>query len=390
MLEDATIQTFKEVAGSFFRPEDFHKSDNRVIMLNGTEIMFRSCSDPDALRGPNLSAFWLDEAAMMKELVWDLMIGRLRLEPGLGFCTTTPRGKNWLYKLFVKSEDENYDMVQCSSKSNIYLPDYFIAALEAKYSGHWLKQELEGAFVEFVDAACYEDFKSPVNVADKDLATEDLYNPRIPLKLACDFNNHIMAWQVIQVVKDQPMIIAEISQLKKANIPAMVRKFRTLFPTHAAGLHIYGDASGAHGDAHIGMTIYEIMEQEFGGYLSDPEFYIPKKNPNVKDRVHCVNAILRGVNKWKPLLVVSTAEYFIEDCQRVQWDDHGTKIMQITDKDDDRSLLTHASDGFGYWGMMDMPASFEILTVADVVAERKEEIKQAGRNFRHGQGFAGL
>ena len=390
MLEDATIQTFREVAGSFFRPEDFNRSDNRVIMLNGTEIMFRSCTDPDSLRGPNLSAFWLDEAAMMKEIVWDLMIGRLRLEPGRGFCTTTPRGKNWLYKLFVTHATEDYDMVQCSSKSNTYLPSYFIKALEDKYSGHWLKQELEGAFVEFVDAAAYEDFKSPVNVAPKEMTTEMMYNRRIPLRLACDFNNRVMAWQVIQVEDNQPKVIAEISQLKKASIPKMVAKFRTMFPLHAAGLQIYGDASGSFGDAHIGMSFYEIMEQEFGGYLSDPEFYIPKKNPNVKDRIHTVNMLLKGINKWQPLLVQADCEYLIEDFQRVQWNESGTNLLKIEDRDDDRSLLAHATDGLGYWVMMDMPSSFEILSVAEVAAERKEEIRSAGRKYQHGQGFAGI
>jgi hypothetical protein len=270
------------------------------------------------------------------------------------------------------------------------LPDYFIEALEAKYSGHWLKQELEGAFVEFVDAAAYEDFKSTVNLAPKDVTTEDLYDPRIPLHLACDFNNYIMAWQVLQVQGDQPIVIAEISQLKKASIPTMVRKFRTLFPTHSAGLHIYGDASGSFGDAHMGLSFYEIMEKEFNGYLSDPEFYVPRKNPSVKDRIHTVNSLFRGINKWQPLLVQADCEYLIEDCQRVQWNDMGSDLLKITDKDDDRSLLTHATDGLGYWAMMVMPQSFEIISVADVVQERKEEIRQAGRKYTYGQGLAGI
>jgi PBSX family phage terminase large subunit len=203
MLEDATIQTFKEVCGAFFRPEDFKKSDNHCVLQNGTEILFRSTDDPDKLRGPNLSMFWLDEAAMMPEMVWDLMIGRLRLEPGRGIITTTPRGKNWLWKLFLQKnlENPNYHLTQCSSKSNIFLPDYFIEALESQYTGHWLKQELEGEFVEFIEAQAYEDFKSPVNVCDADVEPDDIYDPRLPLYLACDFNNHVMAWPVIQIAR---------------------------------------------------------------------------------------------------------------------------------------------------------------------------------------------
>jgi hypothetical protein len=304
--------------------------------------------------------------------------------------TTTPRGKNWLYKLFVTQAREDYHLVQCSSKSNTYLPDYFIQALEDKYSGHWLKQELEGAFVEFIEAMAYEDFKSPVNVMERDIAMEDIYDPRLPIKLGCDFNNALMAWPVIQVKKDQPIVITEISQKGKASVPAMVRKFRTSFPAHAAGLEIFPDASCTQGNANVGMSILEIMEREFQGYRSDPEFYMPKANPRVPDRVHSVNQVLRGVNQWQPLLIQSDCEYLIEDMQRCQWNDAGRDLLKITDKDDDRSLLTHASDALGYWVMMDMPSSFEIQSVADVVAERRAEVLQAGRKYNHGRGLAGI
>jgi PBSX family phage terminase large subunit len=148
MLQDATIHTFLEVTEEAGVLQDYKKSDQMAYLHNGTEILFRSCDDPDKLRGPNLGWFWLDEAAMMPQMVWDLMIGRLRLLPGLGWVTTTPRGMNWLYKLFVKEGREDYNLVQCSSKTNTFLPDYFIKALEDKYTGYWLKQELEGAFVE--------------------------------------------------------------------------------------------------------------------------------------------------------------------------------------------------------------------------------------------------
>lgn len=392
MLEDATIQTFREVCGSFFRPENFNKSDNYCRLDNGSEIMFRSTDDPDKLRGPNLGLFWLDEAAMMPPVVWDLMIGRLRQHPGRGIVTTTPRGKNWLYKLFkIKNADNpDYHLTQCSSASNIFLPDYFIDALKAQYSGHWLKQELEGEFVEFIEAQAYEDFKSPVNVlSHEDIEIEDLYDPRLPLILACDFNNHIMAWPVIQVVKDQPYVITEIYQEGEASIPKMVRKFRSMFPAHAAGLRIYGDANATFGSAG-GATLLEILEQQFAGYRSEPEIYIPRKNPKVIDRVHAVNQVLRGANLWQPLLIHHSAERLIEDFQRVQWKENGKDLEKIEDRKDDRSLLTHASDAFGYWVMVDMPASFEIISPEQVMAEHRETTRNRSRYYDRNAGLAGI
>lgn len=372
MLQDATIHTFLEVTQEAGILKDYHKSDHIAFLHNGTEVLFRSCDDPDKLRGPNLGWFWLDEAAMMPQTVWDLMIGRLRLGPGRGWVTTTPRGKNWLWKLFVRDARDAYHLVQCSSKTNTYLPSYFIEALEDKYSGHWLKQELEGAFVEFVEAAAYEDFKMGVNVG-KNLM-EEYYDSRLPIRLGCDFNHLLMAWPIIQVIGDQPVVLGEISQYKKASVPLMVRKFRQRIPAHMGGLRVFGDASGSASSAATPHTIYEIMEAEFAGYPSEPEFYVPKSNPRVPDRIHTVNRVLRGVNLWKPLLIDESCEYLIEDMQRVQWNEPGTGLLKISDPDDDRSLLTHATDALGYWCSMDMPSSFELST-ADLILKEQQEAR---------------
>jgi hypothetical protein len=381
MLQDATIHTFLEVTEQAGVLKDYKKSDMTALLHNGTEILFRSCDDPDKLRGPNLGWFWLDEAAMMPQMVWDLMIGRLRLGPGRAWVTTTPRGKNWMWKLFVRDGREDYHLTQCSSKTNTFLPSYFIKALEDKYSGHWLKQELEGAFVEFVEAAAYEDFKMKVNVIPHEEAAE-MYDERRPIRLACDFNHLLMAWPVIQVINAQPVVICEISQHKKASIPVMVRKFRSRFPSHAGGLRVFPDASAGSSSAG-GQSLLEIMEGEFTGYPSEPEFYVPPKNPRVPDRIHSVNQIMRGANLWKPLLIADSCEYLIEDFQRVQWNEPGTGLLKISDPDDDRALLTHATDALGYWVMMDMPSSFYIESVQDLR-------KIAGEERRYHGGLAGL
>ena len=53
----------------------------------------------------------------------------------------------------------------------------------------------------------------------------------------------------------------------------------------------------------------------------------------------------------------------------------------IEDTKDDRSLLTHATDAFGYWVMMDMPSTF-FKQVAD--------IKQDLRRSHERRQYAGL
>ena len=150
MLRDATMRTFFEVA----RPviESFNKTEGLAVLADGKEVLFRSADNPDSLRGPNLGWFWLDEAALMQEEVWDVMIGRLRLGPGRAWLTTTPRGFNWVFDSFARAPRPDYELVRCSTRDNVFLPPGFVEQLESKYSSAFARQELDGDFLSLSDA----------------------------------------------------------------------------------------------------------------------------------------------------------------------------------------------------------------------------------------------
>lgn len=153
MLRDATLRTFIglcEVVKAQGWPvlKSFNKSDMVAELETGTTILFRSADDPERLRGPNLGFFYLDEAALMPRMTWDIMLGRLREKPGRSWLTTTPRGFNWIYDLFVTQQLEGYDLIRSSSRDNPYLPKDFIGSLEQAYAGQFRQQEIEGEFVQ--------------------------------------------------------------------------------------------------------------------------------------------------------------------------------------------------------------------------------------------------
>lgn len=153
MLRDATLRTF---LGICQRLEDqgykaltaFRKADMVAELATGATILFRSADDPDRLRGPNLGFFYLDEAAMMPRLTWDIMLGRLREKPGRSWLTTTPRGFNWIYDLFVTQKLDGYEIIRSSSRDNPFLPSDFVGTLEQAYAGQFRQQEIEGEFVK--------------------------------------------------------------------------------------------------------------------------------------------------------------------------------------------------------------------------------------------------
>jgi len=109
----------------------------------------------------------VDEAAMVDHLAWKVLIGRLRqtgYEPK-AWITTTPKGRNWVWREWVSEPKEGYELIPCRTEDNPYLTSEFIGDLKASYSGVFYQQELLGEFVGF-EGMVYPQFSRTVHVAD--------------------------------------------------------------------------------------------------------------------------------------------------------------------------------------------------------------------------------
>lgn len=162
MLRDATLRTFQDVAQPYIK--SLNRSGMVITMNNGSEILLRTADNPDRLRGPNVSWWYGDEAAMYGNDVWRIMIGRLRQfgQRGSAWLTTTPRGRNWIYQLFV-NDDDNYELVRAASSDNVYLDRAIIDAWETEFSGDFARQELLGEFIAH-RGLVYEEFSQDRHV----------------------------------------------------------------------------------------------------------------------------------------------------------------------------------------------------------------------------------
>lgn len=151
MLRDATIRSFKEICGPLI--SKFRESpDMSATLRNGTTILFRSGDDPDRLRGPNLNWFWMDEGAYCHESVFDVMLGRIRVDPINAWLTTSPNRKNWVYRAFGPNNPYGYTLHNASTRDNHHLPPEYVENLSAKYSTAYAQQEIDGKFVDFEGA----------------------------------------------------------------------------------------------------------------------------------------------------------------------------------------------------------------------------------------------
>lgn len=149
MLEDTTLRTFLEVAEG--RVVDFIKSEMVAVLENGSEVLFRSVEEPQRLRGVNVTWWFADEAALYDPIVWQIGIGRLRQfgQPGYAWITTTPKGRNWIYKVFVQQDRSDHRLIRTRTEDNPYLDAGFIAGLRQSYVGDFAQQELDAEFVSF-------------------------------------------------------------------------------------------------------------------------------------------------------------------------------------------------------------------------------------------------
>jgi PBSX family phage terminase large subunit len=168
MLNDSTQRTFLEIVPAECILE-FNIQKNYMRLVGGSEIFFRSADDPDSIRGINASWAWMDEGGKIPtRKAWDVLIGRLRQKgfPARAWVTTTPKGYNWLYEVFIKNKSKEHAVIYCSTYDNREnLQAGFIESLESQYVGAFLKQELMGEFVG-LEGLVYPEFNVSTHVIE--------------------------------------------------------------------------------------------------------------------------------------------------------------------------------------------------------------------------------
>ncbi len=147
MLRDASWRTSLELWGPLIA--EVVRSEMRVVFKNGSEAIFRTADDPERLRGPNMSWAWIDEAAICHPDTWKIVIGRLRQHgrAGRAWLTTTPKGMNWVYEVFVTRAGDDTAMFRAATRLNPFLSTDYVRSLTSQYEGEFAAQELEAEFI---------------------------------------------------------------------------------------------------------------------------------------------------------------------------------------------------------------------------------------------------
>jgi hypothetical protein len=296
----------------------------------------------ERLRGTNLAWFGLDELTYTPEAAWVILEGRLRDRRAgrlCGFAAWTPQGHDWVYRRFLQDPVEGYEVILAQPFENRHLldriPDFY-ERLKRSYDERFYQQEVMGEYLNISGGRVYHAFERQEHV------TELAVRPELPLKWALDFNVNPMCSVVVQIEGQTVLVLEEIA-LEWASTEQACEAFAARFARHAAGITVYGDASGNRMQT-AGTTDYRIIQEYFqkAGY-GGVTYKVPRANPLVRERVGLLNAKLRTAAGEKHLLVDRRCVELIKDLEEVRYRPEG----HVIDKDKD-PRRTHLSDALGY------------------------------------------
>ena len=132
------------------------------LKCNGARIKVLSMENFEMLRGYEFGWFALDEATLIKEEAYNVLLGRLRCRRSKaleGRLVSTPRGFDYLYDRYVGHlKNAHHDFVHATSFDNHLLPPGYIESLASSYSKLKYRQEVLAEFVADTEGRVYTSF----------------------------------------------------------------------------------------------------------------------------------------------------------------------------------------------------------------------------------------
>jgi phage terminase large subunit len=314
MLRDATLRAYQEILGDKM---DLHKGEMLGRLVNGAEIIFRSADNPDRLRGPNIHWAHIDEGALCPDGTWEVVIGRLRAGGGAGPCfiTTTPRGRNWLYRRAGEIR-----VFRAHTRDNPYIAREFVESLEASYTGKFAAQELGGEFVAF-EGLVYEEFSRDTHICERSGpwkrviigADEGYTNPAVLLAIGEDNDGRL---HVLSEFYQRRVLQADVVKACRA----MAEEY------HAETVQMDPSAAGL------------IADMRAAG------LHVAPANNTVRDGLQAVKARLAPAKDGRVRLTFAPAcVYTIAELESYAWKETGGTMRDEPEKAND-----HAMDALRY------------------------------------------
>ncbi len=323
-------------------------SELSVELINESIIEYKSGEVLDRLRGATLHGAVIDEVRDQHKDLWPMVIRpMLTTTQGWAAFVSTPNGFDQFYDLFERSstEKEWYSLHSPSTCNPVFTKKEF-ELLRSEMSEDEFAQEILAEFRELGVGKAYRTHGTWNQNEQNPLAIPgQKWSPYLPIVVGLDFNVGLMCWELGQYANHTAWFGDEIA-LKNTHTEECALILASKVKDHRPGVVLIGDASGkARKTSAAGQTDYTILERVLKNANIPFRNLTPEDNPNVKDRVNAVNAMLKSASGEIKLTYSPThCKRLKLDLEKVKWKEGADGA--VFDKSDPE--LTHASDAAGY------------------------------------------
>ena len=123
--------------------------DRQIALPSGGSVQVRSADNPDSLRGDGLDFVVLDECAFIKEDAWmEALRPALADRQGRALFISTPKGRNWFWRLWQHADDAEWQAWRFTSYDNPYIKASEIDAARRSLPERVFQQEFMAEFLE--------------------------------------------------------------------------------------------------------------------------------------------------------------------------------------------------------------------------------------------------
>lgn len=325
----------------------------------------RVLSNPDSMRGIEISWYWIDESRDTKQYAHDMILGRLReSELAEGLVTTTANGEDWVHSRFVRARagQRLYGSMHVKTidavRAGVLTQSYY-DTLRATYSPLMAAQELEAEHVNVHGGRAYY-AAGAWNRLVRAPWGDKYPSAQRPIIVGCDFNFQPApcVWVVGQVGPDMYGPNGEywgnsIHWFREiASVQTSTETMTMMLATQFPGFfyRIYGDSSGKRGTtSNAGETDYNkianVLSDEGAMFTIDVE----QSNPLVKNRVENMNALYKNaMGLVRQTYDPSGCPLMDADVRMTGWKKQLTITGQGKLDTGGDPQRTHATDGAGY------------------------------------------
>jgi len=362
MVRDVLVKTYIDILTLFFGLQQgtdftYHKSNHHLHIHGGGDVLFRSGENPERLEGITADWYHLDEAAQMSEKVYKICLDRttrpLTLPRGYGWITTTPKGQNWVYRLYSEAatEAEYYAETILTSEAGIVKQAEIEHAKKALDPRYFRQQYL--ATFEAWAGLVYDDFTRAENVRPLK------YNPELINYIGMDmgWNDETAVlwyqhdrtngiWYLLSEFVEsyiRPETLAKVIRGEEVVLSGQ-RKFKAPYSLEQVERIYPGTDISNRQQAADGLSLRDILVAN-----GIDKAYFRVKQHRVFDSILSVRAKVKGADGVCRLFVDPSCKRYIGDKESWHYPEKdGVITGEMPDASNDNHRFSHTNDAERY------------------------------------------